>query len=235
MKHRFTLIELLVVIAIIAILAAMLLPSLNSVKEKGRATACTGNLKTIWMASALYYETYPCYMDIYTHGNLYSTGPAWLYTILDTINYPWMGGYSHIHITKSSRGNLSCPSLQIPMISEKDNYTSKDLLTSYHYNGAFQRYGGNVARMKRPSIAIMYGEGDIGYHFIDWHLTSSDGLHNRHFRNRHGDYANIYFADGHAGKINTWKFHTLDGLESEKNDPSLWLSINFNNNTEHET
>lgn len=57
-RRGFTLIELLVVIAIIAMLLAILMPALGSVKERAKRVVCASNLKQMSIGIATYAATY---------------------------------------------------------------------------------------------------------------------------------------------------------------------------------
>jgi len=54
MGGGFTLIELLAVIVLVALLMALLFPTLNALRQKGEAASCMSNLKQIFTAATLY-------------------------------------------------------------------------------------------------------------------------------------------------------------------------------------
>jgi prepilin-type N-terminal cleavage/methylation domain-containing protein/prepilin-type processing-associated H-X9-DG protein len=78
----FTLIELLVVIAIIAILAAILFPVFQSVRENARRADCQSNLKQLGLAFVLYSNDYDGCIPApitYSSSNAVSLPPTWTY------------------------------------------------------------------------------------------------------------------------------------------------------------
>ena len=77
-RGRFTLIELLVVIAVIAILAAMLLPSLARSKDRAQGTTCLSNMRQLSFAYIEYVEDNDHWFPNSNTGNPSSGRPYWV-------------------------------------------------------------------------------------------------------------------------------------------------------------
>jgi prepilin-type N-terminal cleavage/methylation domain-containing protein/prepilin-type processing-associated H-X9-DG protein len=108
----FTLIELLVVIAIIAILAAMLLPSLSRAKERAKSMSCINSLKQISVCNRMYLDDnggkeVPLWRSA-------SGTPAWTYdagsfVVNDSTKLWWQDALRLAYL--KGGGIFDCPSL----------------------------------------------------------------------------------------------------------------------------
>lgn len=211
LRKNFTLIELLVVIAIIAILAGMLLPALNSARERGRSASCTNVLKQYALAGALYADSFGVLCPVasgttYFYGTRTGSHGSFSYNLTK-------GGFLHEYMGNNKDAML-CPSFAAT--AGIADATQSATVGGIGYNRL--TWSGTIGssdlsisngltapgKIRRASEIVMFGDaglyssgtvGGTGY-LVPNGIGMSDKSGSAHFR--HSGLANIAWVDGHV-------------------------------------
>lgn len=229
MKQKFTLIELLVVIAIIAILAGMLLPALNSARDKGRAADCTGKLKQIGMSFILYGQDNDGYHPQAEGFSAFSGQRAiWFWQVIQYLTGEKGGDSASNVITMSKSISASrvlrCPAIQTGHILLGDAaYKDYPIANYAMFLWAGSRYVTDVAnpykwyvkpnRVKDISSKLvvtdspMPGSADLGHNGNGYYIRNLSNPSNSKttaisiLPRRHGTRFNAQMGDG---SVRSW-------------------------------
>jgi len=213
-RRAFTLIELLVVIAIIAILMAILMPTLHRAKEQGQRASCLSNVKQLTLAWILYAQDND---DRIVNGSTFFSRPG---------EVAWIGARWQVTGTPEQlREHLKdgilykyCEDVDIfkcptGIRGEVLTYAIVDAM-----NGATSIPGTKDLMIKRLSQVRRQSERFV---FIDEGKISPDSWTVYYDQEswwdqptvRHGDGTNFSFADGHS---EYWKWRDARTVDLAK-------------------
>jgi len=186
-SHGFTLIELLVVIAVIALLASMLLPSLQKAREMARGIKCVSNLRQIALTFALYQTDYDNWYPI----SSYADATSWINALHDAgLVKSYLSGTEVAPLVEGekSQGIWRCPSEMRG--TRLDGYNDANYGMSYNLktNSGFLK----ISSIENPTNTILVGDSSQGP-WMQWVGPSNITK----LCLRHNEGANFVFFDGH--------------------------------------
>jgi len=236
-KRGFTLIELLVVISIIAILMAILLPSLSRTRKQAQCVACKSNLKSYGMMAFMYADDndtrMPNAWTSFYSQRIYDGEPhrycRWHNPDWDLVHPPEYAGPMWPYL--KGKGIHICPSFP-PVAKEfgpvhPEHVSSVPIKPNYSYSMNSYLSDKKTLSIKRHSEIFFFGEENLWitkpYNIYAFNDTAMcvyevwDSFGTFHMA-RHSDLedgvVNAVFLDGQVQTVNrldSWRFSAPDG------------------------
>lgn len=200
----FTLIELLVVVAIMALLLAILLPSLSRARQMARRTYCMSNMREIGKALLFYADDYRDFFPV-VHGTDYEEP-------LEAEQEWWQFLVPY----KFRREYMLCPG--DPHRDEPiGGHDRNEKIVSYCVNGMFA-FGKRLTQVLRPADKICVserGDGDEALEHQGYPAWMAQSVWEDLLKHdRHGDKSNYLFVDTHVESLK-WVETIGDGSDEQ--------------------
>jgi prepilin-type processing-associated H-X9-DG protein/prepilin-type N-terminal cleavage/methylation domain-containing protein len=212
LRRAFTLVELLVVIGVIALLIAILLPSLSRARDSAKGVACLSNLRQMATAAQAYANEF---------GGSY---PIAYYSATDTqFDYAYNWDFTLIKnratgersvrpgLLWAGEGNMQiqqCPTFDGRSMTLMDPFTGYNYNTSYIGHGDLEQIvaPAKTSQVRNPAATALFGDGQWSSGANKFMRSpngspSDSNLSARHAGTqgyRHNKRTNVAFADGHA-------------------------------------
>ena len=199
--RNFTLVELLVVIAIIAILAGLLLPSLNKARQRAGTAVCTSQLKQLLIGFSLYADEqrdfFPRTLSCFDENEGVNVSGGWIY-------YTHWKIYEQANSVDFRKGALGPYANTAKIYTCPSNPTGASLTYAMNSNAGGAKY----SRIPRPAaVPLLLEEGCCEIYPTDdgafW--VSAEFLNE--LRNPHQGGSVFGYADGHAAWDKMDKYH----------------------------